>query len=106
MLRIPCPHCGVRDEPEFVFGGPSHVERPAFGVSDLEWTDYLFGRENPKGVHFERWLHEFGCGRWFNVARDTVTHEILATYRMGEPKPALPGPGGPDALRFPVVRGS
>jgi len=38
----------------------------------------------------ERWQHAYGCGRWFNAARDTVTHEILAVYRMGEPKPALP----------------
>ncbi|MEJ1961288.1 MAG: sarcosine oxidase subunit delta [Gammaproteobacteria bacterium] len=98
MLRIPCPYCGVRDEPEFAFGGPSHVERPAFEVSDVEWTDYLFVRENPKGVHFERWLHESGCARWFNVARDTVTHEILAVYRMGEPRPviqSLDGSNGP-----------
>jgi heterotetrameric sarcosine oxidase delta subunit len=51
------------------------------------WGDYLFNRTNPKGVHFERWLHVYGCGRWFNVARDTVTHEILTVYLMGEPKP-------------------
>ena len=29
-------------------------------------------RSNPKGVHFERWRHVHGCGRWFNLARDTV----------------------------------
>ena len=33
MLRIPCPYCGVRDEPEFIFGGPSHITRPAFEVA-------------------------------------------------------------------------
>jgi sarcosine oxidase, subunit delta len=89
MLRIPCPYCGVRDEPEFTFGGPSHISRPAFAVSDAEWSDYLFNRDNPKGIHYERWLHAYGCGRWFNVARHTVTHEILAVYRMGEGKPVL-----------------
>jgi sarcosine oxidase, subunit delta len=88
VLRIPCPWCGVRDEPEFTFGGPSHVTRPEFGVTDATWADYLFNRENPKGVHYERWAHAYGCGRWFNVARDTVTHEILAVYRMGESRPA------------------
>jgi sarcosine oxidase subunit delta len=91
MLRIPCPYCGVRDEPEFTFGGPSHVARPAFEVSDAEWADYLFNRDNPQGIHYERWLHAFGCGRWFNIARDTVTHEMLAVYRMGESKPSLEG---------------
>jgi len=24
----------------------------------------------------ERWVHTAGCRRWFNVVRDTVTHEI------------------------------
>jgi sarcosine oxidase, subunit delta len=84
MLRISCPFCGTRDETEFVFGGPSHVTRPPFESEDSEWTHYLFHRDNPKGIHRERWLHAYGCGRWFNVARHTVTHEILAIYRMGE----------------------
>lgn len=89
MLQIPCPYCGVRDEPEFSFGGPSHVTRPGLEVSDQEWTAYLFNRDNPKGIHYERWQHAYGCGRWFNVARNTATHEILAIYRMGAGKPAL-----------------
>jgi sarcosine oxidase, subunit delta len=89
MLRIPCPNCGVRDEPEFTFGGPSHVVRPPTDVDDATWTSYLFIRENSEGVQFERWLHAFGCGRWFNIARDTRTHEILETYRMGEAPPNL-----------------
>lgn len=89
MLRIPCPHCGLRDEPEFTFGGPSHVTRPEEQASDAAWTDYLFNRDNPKGIYCERWLHAYGCGRWFNLARHTVTHEILAVYRMGEGMPDL-----------------
>lgn len=89
MLRISCPYCGIRDEGEYVFGGPTHITRPALEVSDTEWTDYLFNRDNSGGPHFERWLHAFGCGRWFNVMRDTVTNEILAIYRMGEAKPQL-----------------
>lgn len=89
MLRIPCPHCGVRDETEFSFGGPSHLTRPAFDVTDAVWTDYLFYRENPKGLHFERWCHSFGCNRWFNIGRDTRTHVISHVYQMGAPKPDL-----------------
>lgn len=92
MLRIPCPHCGVRDEPEFVFGGPAHVARPDPAVSDEAWTAYLFLRENPVGLHYERWLHAFGCGQWFNAARDTRTHEIVKTYLMGEPRPSTWAP--------------
>jgi heterotetrameric sarcosine oxidase delta subunit len=89
MLRIPCPYCGTRDESEFRFGGESHVERPGLEVSDAEWADYLFNRNNPKGLHYERWCHTYGCAQWFNVVRDTLTHEIYAVYRMGEVKPDL-----------------
>ena len=93
MLQIACPLCGVRDEVEFCCGGESHIERPAnpAEVSDQVWGDYLFNRENPKGVHFERWRHTHGCRQWFNVARDTVSHRILAVYSMGEPAPNLQG---------------
>lgn len=42
------------------------------------------GSSNPMGEHAERWCHSFGCGQWFNVLRDTVTHEIVTTYGMGE----------------------
>jgi sarcosine oxidase subunit delta len=89
MLRLACPHCGTRDEVEFHCGGDSHVERPKPDVSDTEWADYLFNRDNPKGLHFERWCHVFGCGQWFNVARYTFTHEIHGVYRMGEAAPEI-----------------
>lgn len=90
MLRILCPYCGMRDEPEFMFGGPAHLTRPSPEVDDATWTAYLYTRENRAGVHFERWVHRYGCARWFNVARDTRTHVIVKTYAMDEAKPALP----------------
>ena len=89
MLRIKCPYCGVRDEPEFTFGGPTHIERPPVTMDDATWAQYLYFRDNPAGLHFERWVHAYGCGRWFNVARNTLTHEIRATYAMGDPRPDL-----------------
>lgn len=94
MLLIPCPFCGERDETEFRCGGEAHIARPRQPASlgDHEWADYLFMRANPKGLHFERWCHAQGCGRWFNVARDTVSDRILAVYKMGEQPPAI-GPG-------------
>jgi sarcosine oxidase subunit delta len=91
MLQIPCPYCGVRDEEEFRFGGESHVVRPTPEATDAMWADYLFNRTNPKGLHHERWLHAYGCGRWFNLVRDTVTHDVVRAYGMGEAKPMLPG---------------
>jgi sarcosine oxidase subunit delta len=49
----------------------------------------VFLRDNTKGVLLERWNHAHGCRRWFNVARDTVTYEILAVYPMGAKPPKL-----------------
>lgn len=93
MMQIPCPWCGPRAEEEFAFGGESHIQRPAQPqhASDAEWADYLFYRTNPCGVHRERWQHRFGCRQWFNLARDTVTHEILAVYRLDQSCPQLSG---------------
>ena len=89
MLLIPCPWCGARDETEFRCGGEAHIVRPAqpAALSDDQWADYLLMRSKPKGVPFARWLH--GCGRWFNVARDTVSDEILEVYGMGAPRPRI-----------------
>ena len=64
----------------------------AEAVSDEAWADYLYYRENPKGEHRERWLHNAGCRQWFNIARDTITHHILAVYEMGV---AMNGEGPP-----------
>jgi sarcosine oxidase, subunit delta len=95
MLLIPCPWCGEREETEFRCGGEAHIARPRQpqALADGEWADYLFMRSNPKGMHFERWRHIHGCGRWFNLARDTVSDRILAVYRMGEPPPRIEAAG-------------
>ena len=94
MMLIPCPECGPRNENEFHYGGQAHVPYPADGgadLSDREWGEYLFFRDNPKGpfARVQRWVHFAGCRRWFNVIRDTVTYEFLAVYRSGEPRPDL-----------------
>jgi len=99
MLLIECPYCGKRPELEFSHGGQAHVVRarnPA-DVSTQEWTDFLYMRSNIKGVHAERWRHTHGCGRFFNALRDTTTDHFLATYKAGEPRPAIGGqaPGVP-----------
>jgi len=91
MLLVTCPYCGQRDESAFACGGEAHIARPlqTDALTDQQWGDYLVMRKNPNGLHFERWNHAAGCRRWFNVARHTVTHEIIATYKMGEPPPAV-----------------
>jgi heterotetrameric sarcosine oxidase delta subunit len=89
MLRIPCPWCGPRDEPEFHWGGEVPLLRPGppATVSETTWADYLFMRDNPKGWVRERWVHAFGCRQWFVVVRNTVTHEIRTTSKLGDSLP-------------------
>lgn len=89
MLLIACPYCGPRNETEFRYGGEAHVAYPDddTAVDDATWGRFLFFRSNPKGAFAERWVHQHGCRRWFNAVRDTVTHEITATYPAGTPRP-------------------
>jgi heterotetrameric sarcosine oxidase delta subunit len=91
MLLIECPYCGARDETEFYCGGQSHIARPNTSVDDVSWGRYLFERTNPRGRHMERWHHTAGCRRWFNLVRNTVTHEIEYVYQMTDPPPATRG---------------
>src|SRR5688572_12085356 len=89
MFLIRCPYCGERDMSEFAYGGEAHIARPAQseGMGDAEWADYVFLRNNPKGLLAERWNHQAACRRWFNVVRNTATDDILAVYKVGEPRP-------------------
>lgn len=81
MLTLTCPYCGVSgEETEFHAGGEAHLKRYTSGSTDAEFDEYMFLRENPKGVHFERWRHAYGCGKWFLAARCTATLEVFATY--------------------------
>lgn len=81
MLRIRCPWCGLRDGVEFRYGGEASRHRPDDPASadDAEWADYLFYRENTRGPHRERWVHAWGCGQWFELERDTVSHRTPDT---------------------------
>ncbi len=93
MLLIQCPYCGERPEAEFVYGGQAHIARPqpSAELSDQQWTDFLYRRDNTRGPHAERWRHTHGCGRFFNALRDTTTDHFLATYRLDETPPRSPG---------------
>lgn len=92
MLLIPCIHCGPRDETEFHYGGEAGVPYPEHPdqLTDAEWAQFLFYRDNPKGPFEERWLHRIGCRQWFNVVRDTSTYEILDVYAVGTSRPDRP----------------
>ncbi|HEV7253350.1 MAG TPA: sarcosine oxidase subunit delta [Mesorhizobium sp.] len=101
MLLIFCPYCEEeRPELEFRHAGEAHVARSPelINETDEAFERFLYLRQNPKGVVFERWRHIHGCARFFNAARDTVSDKFLHFYKAGEPKPDLrladndPGP--------------
>ena len=78
MMLLPCPHCGLRNEDEFICLSealPQRPENPA-SLSDDEWVDYVYNHKNPKGWSTERWFHVRGCSRWVVVERHTVTPEV------------------------------
>jgi heterotetrameric sarcosine oxidase delta subunit len=85
MLLIRCPWCGPRDEVEFHYGGQAGLVYPAEPneLSDEDWADFVFMRDNTKGEHAELWVHRAGCRRWFDAVRDTVTHAIVRTAAPG-----------------------
>jgi sarcosine oxidase subunit delta len=88
VLILTCPCCGIAaDETELAPGGEAHLKRFGPGSSDDEFEGYLFHRANPKGVHFERWRHAYGCGKWFLAARCTNTLEVFGTYPAQTPAP-------------------
>lgn len=95
MFIIECPYCGPRDQSEFSYGGQAHISRPTNGeeLSDQEWAEFVFIRDNPKGLFAERWVHSAGCRKFFNCLRDTATDKIYAIYKMGEPRPDIDAPG-------------
>ena len=86
MILINCPYCGERDQTEFSNGGEAHVARPenSENLNDKDWGRYVFYRDNPKGIFYERWVHTHGCRKWFNAVRNTSTDEILKIYKLNE----------------------
>ncbi len=106
MLLITCPWCGPRAESEFSCGGEAHIVRPKDPdtLSDAEWADYLYFRKNPKGRHLEQWVHTYGCRRWFNVERDTVSYRITHIYKPGEPAPGTEPAAPAEAASTPATQ--
>lgn len=79
MMLIPCPHCGLRNEEEFICW--SEVTRRPDDpgtLSDGEWVDFVYNHANVKDWSTEQWFHVRGCQRWVVIERHTVTHEIRA----------------------------
>lgn len=73
--------------------------RPISPISDEQFEEYFFRRDNPKGLIFERWRHQHGCSRFFNAARDTISDKFIMTYKAGEPKPDIGAAAAPISRR-------
>lgn len=86
MMLIPCPYCGPRDVTEFTYGGDATVRRPCEpdALSDEQWAQYVYLRDNPRGAHDELWQHTAGCRRWIALRRNTLTHEVMAAASPGQ----------------------
>jgi sarcosine oxidase, subunit delta len=85
MLLIPCPWCGPRNDTEFSYGGEAGIVRPKNSqeLSDSDWGDYLYMRNNKRGIHTEQWCHTAGCRRWFSLSRDTISNLIIEVFLNG-----------------------
>jgi len=87
VLLISCPYCQQTfEEEDFHYAGEAFIERPAQPdeLSDAQWADYLFMRNNPKGTHFEQWSHAAGCRKFFIVKRNTVDNRIEGCWTMAD----------------------
>ena len=88
MLMFSCPCCGMDvDETDLQAGGEAHLKRHGPESCDEAFEEYLFLRENPQGVHFERWRHAYGCGKWFIAARCTRSLQVFGTYSAQTTEP-------------------
>jgi sarcosine oxidase subunit delta len=93
MKILHCPLNGPRNISEFVCLGEVKTV-PAADASPAQWADFIFMERNPAGPVREWWLH-VATNYIFVVDRDTRSDEILATYRIGDPRlQRAPGDGG------------
>jgi heterotetrameric sarcosine oxidase delta subunit len=83
-MLIPCPHCGLRSDAEFRYGGAAGIAYPEDpdSLDDARWSEFLYVRPNPLGPLRERWAHVAGCRRWFEIVRHTGTNELIGYPRL------------------------
>lgn len=85
MFLIECPYCGEkREQDEFSPAGEAFIKRPTSpnDISDEDWADYVFYRNNEKGWHWEQWVHTNGCRKYFLIKRSTINHRVLASAKL------------------------
>ncbi|MGV8546977.1 sarcosine oxidase subunit delta, partial [Pseudomonas aeruginosa] len=53
--------------------GHAHIPRPLDQSTsgDEEWGDYIFSRDNPRGLQPDLWVHAADSRKYFNGTRHT-----------------------------------
>lgn len=84
-IKIRCRICGWRPVEEFVYGEipvvPDDIK--AKGEEAYEF-DFGYMRNNTEGVQQEAWFHAYGCRRWTNIQRNTVTDAVVISWKDKE----------------------
>lgn len=84
MKILSCPLNGPRNISEFVCLGEVKPT-PATSADTAVWADYVFFECNAAGPVREWWIH-IATNFIFVVDRNSITDEILATYRVDDPR--------------------
>jgi methylglutamate dehydrogenase subunit B len=88
-MLIPCPHCGTRPVEEFTFLGDARPQRPKTNdpASMDQWFEYVYLRDNPRGIYDEYVHHSGGCRHWLVVTRNTDTHDVHSAVTARDYQP-------------------
>ena len=86
MLHIKCPHCGLRSQNEFSYGGDASVKRPELNkeISNKDWDNFVYNRKK-----FKRQT----SGSYGNIYQDVdsglklkETLQLMKYFRYNESK--------------------
>ena len=83
MKILNCPLNGPRNISEFTYGGEYNPLPDPEQSSKQAWAEHVFFHDNRAGLVTEWWMHT-ATAYWFLADRNTITDEILRTYRVSE----------------------
>jgi sarcosine oxidase subunit delta len=83
MKLLNCPLNGIRNISEFTYGGEYHPMPDHISSSPRDWAEYIFFHDNDAGTVTEWWCHT-ASSFWFLAQRDTITDEIIRTFRTDD----------------------
>ncbi len=83
MKIMNCPLNGPRNISEFAWGGEVKSMPDPAACDVREWGGFVFLANTTAGVVREWWCH-VPTSFWFIAERNTVTDEIIRTYRAAD----------------------